>query len=240
LHRKNEKRRIESPQEFAKRNKIIFKDWLLLSRALTHRSYVNEHPEALEDNERLEFLGDAVLDFMVGAWLYNQFPEMREGDLTRMRSALVQTEQLSEFAKEMDLGKALKLGIGETQCGGRNRDALLCDAFEALVGAMYLDTGIKGVAGLIHPLLKKAKESILLNHRNEDPKSMLQEWVQSNGYATPVYIVSNCTGPDHMKEFEVSVLVNGDTFAKGSGRSKQAAEKEAARGALKKIGLAAH
>ncbi len=236
MHRKNEKKKVESPQVFAKRNCLVFKDWLLLSRALTHRSYLNEHPEALEDNERMEFLGDAVLDFIVGAWLYNQYPEMREGDLTRMRSALVQTEQLSEFAKELDMGKALKLGIGEMQCGGRSRDALLCDAFEALIGALYIDAGIKGVTHFIDPLLRKANESILLNHKHEDPKSVLQEWVQSKGFATPVYIVSNCTGPDHMREFEVSVLVNGEAFASGRGRSKQAAEKEAAREALSKIG----
>ena len=130
-----------APQELAARMGVSFNDGLLLSRALTHRSYLNEHSEAIEDNERLEFLGDAVLDFVVGAWLYNRYPEMPEGDLTRMRSALVYTEQLAKFAGMLDLGSALRLGRGEDQAGGRERSTLLCDAFEAVIGAIYLDMG---------------------------------------------------------------------------------------------------
>ncbi len=121
----------EPPADFARRLGLKFKNGLLLSRALTHRSYLNEHPEALEDNERLEFLGDAVLDFLVGAWLYNRFPEMREGELTRLRSALVRTEQLAEFAGQHGFGAAMRLGRGESQAGGRARQALLCATFEA-------------------------------------------------------------------------------------------------------------
>src|SRR5512136_786819 len=132
----------ETPQAMAKRLGLQFHDMLLLNRALTHRSYLNEHPEALEDNERLEFLGDAVLDFAVGAWLYQHFPEMAEGDLTRMRSALVHTERLAEFARRIDLGRAIHLGRGEVQAGGQDKDALLCDTFEAVVGALYLSAGI--------------------------------------------------------------------------------------------------
>ncbi len=128
-----------------------FKNWLLLSRALTHRSYLNEHTDALEDNERLEFLGDAVMDFIVGAWLYNRYPEMAEGDLTRMRSALVHTERFAEFARELDLGQAMRLGRGESQGGGRERDALLCDTFEAMIGALYLDCGIDAVKKFTAP-----------------------------------------------------------------------------------------
>ncbi len=129
---------VESPQELRDRLNLPVEDMLLLSRALTHRSYVNEHPEALEDNERLEFLGDAVLDFVVGAWLYQHFPEMAEGDLTRMRSALVHTERLADFARQIDLGRAIHLGRGEIQAGGQDKDALLCDTFEAIIGALYL------------------------------------------------------------------------------------------------------
>jgi len=184
--RNQDKYAEETPREFAKRLSLDFKDRLLLSRALTHRSYLNEHPEAMEDNERLEFLGDAVLDFVVGAWLYNEFPEMPEGDLTRMRSALVQTEQLAEFARMVKIGKALRIGIGEVQSGGRERDTLLCDSFEALIGAIYLDSGIDGVKKFIIPYLKEARDNILINHKNEDPKSTLQEWAQSNGYPTPL------------------------------------------------------
>ncbi len=189
----------ESPAELAERLKLKFKDMLLLSRALTHRSYLNEHSEALEDNERLEYLGDAVLDFIVGVWLYHHFPEMAEGDLTRMRSALVHTEQLANFARKVSLGDAMRLGRGEVQAGGRKRSALLCDTFEAVVGALYLDCGIEGVNAFMHPLLEEAADDILINHKNEDPKSLLQEWAQSQGYQAPVYITRSAMGPDHSK-----------------------------------------
>lgn len=227
----------ESPQELAERLKLTFSDWLLLRRALTHRSYVNEHPEALEDNERLEFLGDAVLDFVVGAWLYNQYPEMPEGDLTRMRSALVHTERLAEFAREVKLGNALRLGRGEAQAGGRDRDALLCDTFEALIGALYLNLGISAVQSFISPLLEQAALDIILNHKNEDPKSMLQEWAQSQGYTAPQYVICNASGPDHSRIFEVEVFINNESFGTGSGHSKQAAEKNIARIVLQDLGL---
>src|SRR5450759_2157263 len=151
----------ETPQQLAERLHLPFKDSMLLSRALTHRSYLNEHPEAIEDNERLEFLGDAVLDFVVGAWLYNHFPEMAEGDLTRMRSALVHTEQLAEFARAINLGPAMRLGHGEIQAGGRNRPALLCDTFEALIGAIYLQGDIQAVLKFTDPLWETAAEYIL-------------------------------------------------------------------------------
>src|SRR5512143_1383664 len=143
----------ESPREFSQRLKLPFSDYLLLSRALTHRSYLNEHPEALEDNERLEFLGDAVLDFLVGAWLYNHFPEMAEGELTRLRSALVRTEQLAEFAQQIALGSAMRLGRGEAEGGGRERLALLCATFESLIGALFLDGGIEAVSKFVEPML---------------------------------------------------------------------------------------
>ena len=139
----------ETPQKLAKRLGLDFCDYLLLSRALTHRSFLNEHPEAIEDNERLEFLGDAVLDFLVGAWLYNRFPEMAEGALTRLRSALVRTEQLADFALKIDLGNAMRLGRGEAKSGGRQRLALLCATFEALIGALYLDQGVNAVMDLL-------------------------------------------------------------------------------------------
>lgn len=237
VKRENNASDIESPQDLAKRLGLKITDWLLLSRALTHRSFLNEHPEALEDNERLEFLGDAVLDFVVGSWLYHHFPEMPEGDLTRMRSALVHTEQLAVFASKIHLGKALRLGRGEAQAGGRSRPALLCDTFEALIGAIYLDGGISAVSEFIEPLLIEASEDILLNHKNEDPKSLFQEWAQSQGYLAPLYITKNSFGPDHSKIFEVEVLLNGEPFGRGEGPSKQAAAKLAAQAALIRLGL---
>ncbi len=227
----------ETPQDLAQRLSLPFTDWLLLGRALTHRSYLNEHPDALEDNERLEFLGDAVLDFVVGAWLYNHFPEMPEGDLTRMRSALVHTEQLAEFARQIDLGAAMRLGRGELQAGGRERSALLCDTFEAVIGAIYLHAGISAVLVFIGPLLESASEEILINHKNEDPKSQLQEWAQAQGYLAPQYHTRSASGPDHAKSFEVDVLINGKVYGSGVGHSKQSAAKEAAQCALQSLGL---
>ncbi len=228
---------LEKPQELKERLNLKINDMLLLSRALTHRSYLNEHSEALEDNERLEFLGDAVLDFIVGAWLYHRYPEMPEGDLTRMRSALVHTEQLAEFAKQVGLGQAMRLGRGESQAGGRERPALLCDTFEAVIGALYLDGGIPAVNDFLIDLLIEASDDILLNNKNEDPKSLFQEWAQSQGYAAPLYITRNAYGPDHSKIFEVEVMLGGEPYGRGSGHSKQAAAKDAAQKALIRLGI---
>ncbi len=226
-----------NPYDFAAGLGIHFKDRLLISRALTHRSYLNEHPEALEDNERLEFLGDAVLDFVVGAWLYNRYPEMAEGELTRMRSALVYTEQLAVFGRKIHLGNTLRLGRGETLGGGRDRSVLLCDAFEAFIGALFLDAGIDAVLKFISPLLEEAAEVILVNHLNEDPKSKFQEWAQAHGYSTPKYITRSISGPDHSRLFEVDVQLESKVYGSGSGTSKQAATKSAAVDALHKLGI---
>jgi ribonuclease III len=235
----NQRFQLEPPHEFAQRLNLPFRDWLLLSRALTHRSYLNEHSEALEDNERLEFLGDAVLDFVVGAWLYNRYPEMPEGDLTRMRSALVYTEQLAEFGRQIELGKAMRLGRGEAQAGGRVRSALLCDTFEAVIGALYLDAGIDAVLVFISPLLEDASDEILLSRKTEDPKSLFQEWAQSHGHTAPQYVTRSAIGPDHSKVFEVDAIVSGQIYGTGAGHSKQAAAKSAARNALRTLGLMA-
>jgi ribonuclease III len=224
--------REESPAELAKRLGLPFGNLLLLTRSLTHRSYINEHPEALEDNERLEFLGDAVLDFLSGAWLYNHFPEMNEGELTRMRSALVRTEQLAEFARSLSLGPAMRLGRGEIVAKGRERDVLLCATFEALVGALYLTTGIKGATDFIHPLLEKAADMLLLGPDTVDPKSRLQEWSQSQHFGIPEYITVQASGPDHERLFEVEVRIKGEVYGRGAGHSKAAAARMAAQNAF--------
>jgi ribonuclease-3 len=148
----NDHSHIETPRELMKRMHIRFNDVLLLTRALTHRSYLNEHSDAVEDNERLEFLGDAVLDFLVGEWLYNRFPEMEEGDLTQMRSALVQTNQLAAFNKKFEMENAIRLGKGEIKNGGNFRNTLLCDVFEAFIGALFLDRGMDEVKKFVYPL----------------------------------------------------------------------------------------
>lgn len=226
----------ESPQELASRLSLPFGgDLSLLIRALTHRSYVNEHPETVEDNERLEFLGDAVLDFIVGAYLYNHFPEMKEGDLTKMRSSLVHTEQLARFARSIKLGGAMRLGHGETQAGGRDKNPILCDAFEALVGGIYLAGGLESVKQFIYPLIE-SKANLLQDRMSiQDPKSNLQEWSQARGLSTPVYETKRVSGPDHDREFQVDVIINGVVYGTGIGRSKQMAEKNAARLALENI-----
>ena len=227
----------ESPQVFAQRIGLSFNNIGLLSRALTHRSYFNEHREALEDNERLEFLGDAVLDFMVGAWLYHRFPEMAEGQLTRLRAVLVGNEQLAEFANGINLGAALLLGHGEAENGGRERLPLLGSTFEALIGAIYLDQEISQVWKFMDPMLETKVRIIIANQVEHHPKSLLQEWSQSKGYGTPIYHVVGDSGPDHDKYFEVEVIVNDIVYGLGRGHSKQAATKDAAKHALEKLGI---
>lgn len=227
----------ESAADLAERLGLHFTNLHLLVRALTHRSYVNENSNAIEDNERLEFLGDAVLDFVVGAWVYNHFPEMQEGDLTRMRSALVRTDTLAEFARQLDLGPALRLGRGELASGGRQRDNLLCATFEAVIGAMYLDTGIPAVETFVEPLLTDVSSKVISQEEIYDPKSTLQEWTQSNKLGTPRYTTVASSGPDHARVFVVEVQVNGKVYGRGEGTSKQAAAQMAAQTALESLGM---
>ena len=224
---------VGSPQEFMDRMGVKFSNLALLTRALTHRSYINEHPEALEDNERLEFLGDAVLDFLVGAWLYHRFPEMAEGKLTQMRTALVRTEQLADFAEQIQLGQVLRLGQGEIATGGRERPGLLCAGFEAVVGGLYLDQGIEVVGDFLEPFLEEAVDQILETGHPRDPKSLLQEWTQARGMDAPSYRTVSEMGPDHAKKFQVEVLVKDRVISEGVGFSKREAAKEAARRAYR-------
>ena len=225
----------ETPQEFAARLGVTFHNVSLLTRALTHRSYVNEHPEALEDNERLEFLGDAILDFVVGAWLYHHMPEMAEGRLTSLRAALVRNTQLAVFARSLRLGEALRLGHGEAESGGRERYNVLGSAFEAFIGALYLDRGLEAVQTFMEPLLKEAVERILRDNSDRDPKSVFQETMQGRGIGTPTYEIVEISGPDHARIYRVQALVNGQVYGEGTGPSKQSASKAAARDALEKL-----
>ena len=227
----------ESAADLAERLGLSFSNLHILVRALTHRSYVNENPSAVEDNERMEFLGDAVLDFVVGAWVYNHFPEMQEGDLTRMRSALVRTDTLADFARTLDLGPALRLGRGELASGGRERDNLLCATFEAIIGALYLDAGIPAVSDFMEPLLAGASIKVISQVELYDPKSTLQEWAQSNKLGTPRYVTIDSSGPDHAKIFTVEVQVDGKIYGQGAGSSKQTAAQMAAHAALEILGL---
>lgn len=228
---------INGPIDFANRVGLKFENIGLLHRAFTHRSYLNEHKQVLEDNERLEFLGDAVLDFLVGAWLYNHFPEMAEGQLTRLRAALVGNQQLAEFARQLNLGNAMLLGKGEMESRGNERDGLLGATFEAVVGAIYLDSGMDAVRAFVEPLLDHTIVQVLAFRRDLDAKSTLQEWSQAEGFGTPYYRIVASSGPDHEKSFEIEVLINGKVFGKGYGSSKQAAAKQAAQASLEMIGI---
>lgn len=215
---------------------LSFKDKSLLSRSLTHRSYLNENPgRVLEDNERLEFLGDAVLDFLVGAYLYHRFPEMSEGELTSLRAALVRTETLADFARSLEIGRFLLLGLGEADSGGRDRTPILCAAFEALVGAIYLDQGLEAVRKLVEPLLDPALVAILDDSLHIDAKSEFQVWAQAQFNITPHYRVVGSAGPDHAKIFTVQVCVGDKVWGEGNGRSKQSAAQAAAASALQRV-----
>ena len=228
-------REVEPASDLGRRLGLSFSNLSLLVRALTHRSYVNEHSQAVEDNERLEFLGDAVLDFTVGAWVFNRFPEMTEGDLTKMRSALVRNEQLAKFARRLELGRALRLGRGESSSGGQDRDNLLGSAFEALIGALYLDSGLSAVDAFVNPILEDVRESIL--NEIHDPKSRLQEWAQSQKLGAPRYRVTGTSGPDHAVTFEMVVEIAGAIKGGGVGTSKSYAEHAAAQDALNNLGV---
>jgi ribonuclease-3 len=233
----HESRNFESAADLSRRLGLPFSNLALLTRALTHRSYVNENPDSLEDNERLEFLGDAVLDFVVGAWVYNRFPEMPEGELTKIRSALVRNDQLAAFARHLNLGPAVRLGHGEHSSGGTKRDNLLGSAFEAVIGAVYLDPGLglKAVEDFVHPLLDESQEFVL--DTIHDPKSRLQEWAQAEKLGTPQYTTVGSSGPDHAKVFEVEVRIQGVTYGRGQGPSKQVAARIAAQTALEALGI---
>lgn len=223
-------------EELQARAGIAFRDASLLRRALTHHSYLNEHPEEPEDNERLEFLGDAVLDFLSGSMLYNRFPEMSEGQLTRLRSALVRTEQLAAFARRLGIGPAIRLGKGETEAGGHHRESVLCATFEAIVGALYIDSGLEAVKQFAEPLFMPVAAAVVEQQTTVDAKSKFQEWAQAELSHTPRYKTVSEEGPDHEKQFSVEVRVNGELFGVGLGRSKQAAAQAAAVDALTKAG----
>jgi ribonuclease-3 len=213
-----------------------FRDPELLHRALTHPSYVNEHPEdETGDNQRLEFLGDAVLDFITGAWVYHRYPDFDEGQMTRLRAALVRTEALARLARQVRIGEVLRLGRGEEESGGRERNANLCDAFEAVVGALYLDGGLDAVVAFVEPLIEPMAEATLAAEADRDAKSRLQEWSQAELGITPHYRIVDEKGPDHAKTFVAEVLLGKQVAGRGKGRSKQAAEQAAAQMAWKSL-----
>lgn len=201
----------------------------LLTQALTHTTFRVEHPEmTTEDNETLEFLGDAVLDLVIGAFLLVRFPTMAEGELTKLRSALVQEHHLSIVAQDLHLGDFLLLGKGEDQSGGRHKSSILSSTYEAVIGAIFLDSDYptvqKIVEGHFHDRIDTAQQSVVLG----DAKSTLQELTQSRFNAAPMYILDKAEGPDHAKTFTVSVHLLGQALASASAQNKKAAEQKAA------------
>jgi ribonuclease-3 len=215
---------------------LTFRDKTLLQRALTHRSYINENIDfPLEDNERLELLGDAVLDFITAEHLYHRFPEMSEGQLTSLRAALVRTETLADFASEIGLGQHIWLGRGEEENGGRTRPAILCDCYEALIGALYLDQGLEATRVFVVQIIRAAIPRILEDEADKDAKSRLQELSQKHRRITPTYRTVGERGPDHAKEFTVAAMIGKEAYGLGVGHSKQLAAQSAANAALTRL-----
>ena len=207
-----------------------FKNPALLRIALTHTSFANESKVPTTHNERLEFLGDSVLSVVVADYLFHH-SERPEGELTRMRASLVSEEALFQFAQEIDLGSYLRLGHGEELGGGRERPSVVSDAFEAVIAALYLDGGMEVARGFILPFLTQGKTA------GEDYKTRLQEVIQQNPEEQLHYKVEDEQGPDHAKQFTVGVYLNSNRMAGGTGRSKKIAEQQAAREALRLMGL---
>jgi ribonuclease-3 len=225
---------VISLDQFQQANGLRFRSVALLQEALTHRSYINEHDAPDQrDNERLEFLGDAVIGFIAADLVFRQQPDADEGGLTRLRAALVRTETLAGLALECRVGEALRLGRGEEQNGGRVRPNNLCGAFEALIGALYVDAGLEAARAFLEPKLRARLETTLNTELDKDARSLLQERIQSRFGQTPVYRVSDVSGPEHAREFTVEVLLDERVIGIGAGRSKQAASQAAASAALK-------
>jgi len=213
---------------------VTLRDRDLLREALTHPSYPNENPQSDPiDNQRLEFLGDALIDLVVAEWLYARYPEATEGELTGLRAQIVRTEGLQAFALEIDLGRHLLLGRGEAASGGRERPANLCAAFEALAGALYLDQGLGAVRAWMHAFLDRHATEIDGLRASKDAKSLLQEYAQSTVRITPSYRIVREEGPDHAKTFTAQALVGDAVWGEGTGNSKQAAEQAAPEAALR-------
>ncbi len=212
---------------------VDFADKSLAQAALTHKSYCNERrDEPCADNERLELLGDAVVDLAVCQRLFERFPKADEGELTKLRALIVNEDGLARVARTLDLGELLMLGRGEELTGGREKDSVLADALEAVIGAIYLANGMPAVLGFIDRFFGEALDGVASGRQGQDYKSMLQEDVQGRLKASPRYRVVGEHGPDHEKVFEVEVVIGNDVFARSRGRSKKEAEQAAARETL--------
>lgn len=222
-------------QHISDKFNIQFKDSQLLYVAFTHSSYANDHRDTdLEHLERLEFLGDAVIELIVSEYLYIKYPDLPEGQLTKMRAASVRAETLSQLAVETGLPPYILLGRGEEQSNGRERISLLCDVFEAFIGAIYLDQGIQVAQSILSEVLFPKISTGDFSH-GMDYKTALQEWMQKDGVVQIEYQVVDTSGPDHAREFKVEVKIEGDTMGIGVGSSKKRAEQNAAQSAYENL-----
>lgn len=221
--------------QLAERLGYRFRTPRLLEAALTHKSYLNESPDpSREDNERLEFLGDAVLDLVISERFLSQFPDAPEGDLSKLKAKTVSEAALSQVARRLDLGSALVLGRGEELTGGRDKASLLADAFEAVVAAVYMDGGLVAARQVVLTAFSDLFEN-LSRPEVADHKTELQEICQRDFSVLPVYRVLRESGPDHHKQFDVELLIRGEVYGVGTGRSKKEAEQQAARHALDRL-----
>ncbi|NJL88203.1 MAG: ribonuclease III [Leptolyngbyaceae cyanobacterium SM1_1_3] len=213
-----------------------FKSSALLQQALTHKSYTSEFPK-IANNERIEFLGDAILTFLCGDFLYKRYPGMSEGELTPLRAALVDAKQLGEFARMLDLGTKLHMSRGVEGSGGRTNMRLLSSAFEAVVGAYFLDSDsdVEAVRAYIAPLFSLVVDQLAIAVQTTNYKSRLQEWALAKFGEIPRYVIAGQSGPDHDRQFVAEVFIQDTLHGQGQGRRKQDAEKEAAKAALDKV-----
>lgn len=209
----------------------------LLTKAFTHRSFLNETEDGsvIESNERLEFLGDAVLELIVSEHLFTTFPDKPEGELTALRAALVKTTTLAQLSEKLGLGERLLMSKGEINTGGRSNQSLLANTFEAVLGAIYLDKGTQVVKEFLETHLFTYLPDIIENNLHRDFKSTFQERVQAAGFPTPIYKLISEEGPDHLKEFTMVLIVGNTEVATGSGKNKQSAQQAAAQEGLLKL-----
>ncbi len=214
---------------------LAFKNSHLVENAFVHRSYLNESKEFSESNERLEYLGDAVLELATSDFLYRTFPDYQEGMLTNIRAALVRTESLAELASSLKFPSLIRMSKGEAAGGGRENQSILADTFEAFLGALYLDLGYDSCVELLTTHLFPHVEMVLKEQSYKDNKSLLQEVAQSRLKATPQYILISESGPDHDKHFVMKAVIAGTEYAEGEGKSKQAAQEDAAKHTLEQM-----
>jgi ribonuclease III len=219
----------------SKKLDLKFKDIELYVEAFTHRSYLNEHPDAQKHNERLEFLGDAVVELLVTQFLYNRFPDKPEGELTNLRAALVKRDTLSEIGAELEFDNYIRMSRGEAKNTGKARGVILSNTAEAFIGALFLDLGLKAVDKVLDKFLLPKLEAILAEESHVDAKSRFQELVQERDGITPHYETVEVSGPDHDRHFTVGVYIGERLVAKGEGSSKREAETNAAAAALTNI-----